>query len=43
MADHHLRQLRTRFLESDLIVVAIGQGIETRYFEEHGVKSERNN
>ena len=25
----------------DLIVVAIGQGIETRYFEEHGVTVKR--
>ena len=25
-------------LESDLIVVAIGQGIETKSFEEHGIK-----
>lgn len=29
------------FLESDLIVVAIGQGIETKSFEEHGIKVQR--
>ena len=28
-------------LESDLIVVAIGQGIETKSFEEHGIKVQR--
>ena len=28
-------------LESDLIVVAIGQGIETKGFEEHGIKVQR--
>ena len=28
-------------LESDLIVVAIGQGIETKSFEEHGIKVHR--
>ena len=28
-------------LESDLIVVAIGQGIETKSFEEHGIKVKR--
>ena len=28
-------------LESDLIVVAIGQGIETKSFEEHGLKVQR--
>lgn len=28
-------------LESDLIVVAIGQGIETKSFEEHGIKAQR--
>ncbi len=28
-------------LESDLIVVAIGQGIETKNFEEHGIKVQR--
>ena len=28
-------------LESDLIVVAIGQGIETKSFEEHGIKFQR--
>lgn len=27
----------------DLIVVAIGQGIETRYFEEHGVTVKQRN
>lgn len=28
-------------LESDIIVVAIGQGIETKSFEEHGIKVQR--
>lgn len=28
-------------LESDLIIVAIGQGIETKSFEEHGIKVQR--
>ena len=28
-------------LESDLVVVAIGQGIETKSFEEHGIKVQR--
>ncbi|MGN0328199.1 MAG: FAD-dependent oxidoreductase, partial [Lachnospira sp.] len=28
-------------LESDLIIVAIGQGIESKYFEEHGINVKR--
>ena len=33
--------VKPQMIESDLIVVAIGQGIETKSFEEHGIKVQR--